>query len=281
MIRNTFCHIPGIGAKTERILWAKGLRTWDDLVTGQAAFSSPERALFLRQRIGESAVSLAERDARYFADLLPSDQQWRIFREFQDATVYLDIETSGGLGNGDYITTIATYDGREVRHYVRDQNLADFRDDVRNAKVLVTYNGKSFDIPVIENRLGMRMPQAHIDLRFLLKSLGYTGGLKGCEKKLGLDRDELDGVDGYCAVLLWNDYRRNGNKKALETLLAYNVLDAVNLEALMVLAYNLKVGETPFGETHRIPTPQPVENPFTPHIPTVKRIMEWRYSVHA
>ena len=59
------------------------------------------------------------------------------------------------------------------------------------------------------------MNQAHIDLRYLLKSLGYTGGLKGCEKKAGIDRGELDGVNGYFAVLLWQDYQRNRNEKPL------------------------------------------------------------------
>ena len=46
-----------------------------------------------------------------------------------------------------------------------------------------------------------------------MSSLGYRGGLKGCEKCLGLDRAELDGVDGYFAVLLWNEYRKSGNTK--------------------------------------------------------------------
>jgi uncharacterized protein YprB with RNaseH-like and TPR domain len=120
------------------------------------------------------------------------------------------------------------------------------------------------------------MNHAHIDLRFLLKSLGYTGGLKGCEKKLGLDRDELDGVDGFCAVLLWHDYEKNKNRKALETLLAYNILDAVNLETLMVTAYNLKLQETPFYELHHLPQPRLPQNPFDADKRTVDRILEIR-----
>jgi hypothetical protein len=30
-------------------------------------------------------------------------------------------------------------------------------------------------------------------------------------------------VDGFFAVLLWWDFKRNKNQKALETLLAYNI----------------------------------------------------------
>jgi len=192
--------------------------------------------------------------------------------------VYLDIETSGLAAGGNCITTIAVYDGKSVMWYVKGRNLERFREDIQKYKLVVTYNGSCFDIPFIESYLKIRMRQPQIDLRFLLKSLGYTGGLKGCEKKMGLDREELDGLDGFCAVLLWNDFSTRGNKKALETLLAYNVLDAVNLETLMVMAYNLKLRETPFLDTHQLPLPGPVHNPFEPHKETVDRILEVRYA---
>ena len=37
------------------------------------------------------------------------------------------------------------------------------------------------------------------------------GGQKGCEKLLGIDRKELKEIDGFFAVLLWRDYKRNNN----------------------------------------------------------------------
>ena len=87
----------------------------------------------------------------------------------------------------------------------------------------------------------------------VLRSLGITGGLKGCEKKLGIDRKELDGVDGYFAVLLWREYLKSGNRAALDTLLAYNIEDVVNLETLMVIAYNMNLDATPFSGELRLP----------------------------
>ena len=53
-------------------------------------------------------------------------------------------------------------------------------------KFLITYNGKLFDIPFIENFFNVELNHAQIDLRYILKSLGYVGGLKSCEKQLGL-----------------------------------------------------------------------------------------------
>ena len=63
---------------------------------------------------------------------------------------------------------------------------------------------------------------------------------------MDLDRGELKDVDGYTAVLLWTDYTRRGNTRALEKLLAYNTEEVINLEVLMVMAYNMPVAQTPF-----------------------------------
>jgi len=41
-------------------------------------------------------------------------------------------------------------------------------------------------------------------------------------------------------VLLWNEYQKTGDQKALDTLLAYNVQDMIILENLMVKAYKSK-----------------------------------------
>ena len=120
------------------------------------------------------------------------------------------------------------------------------------------------------------MPQVHIDLRYLLKSLGYSGGLKGCEKKAGIDRGELEGIDGYFAVHLWNDYQKNHNQKALETLLAYNIQDVVNLETLMVLSYNLKLKDTPFVQSHQLSFPSIPEVPFKADLETIEKLREER-----
>ena len=126
------------------------------------------------------------------------------------------------------------------------RNLEDFTRDVQKYKVLVTYNGKSFDIPFIEHYFGITLSHAHLDLRYILASLGYRGGLKGCERQLEIDRGE--------------------------TLLAYNIQDTVNLETLMVLAYNLKLKGTPFAEAHELPLPPRPSIPFKADLKTIDDI---------
>ncbi len=270
MLEHTFCHIPGIGVKTEQGLWAAGIRTWHEVEAHPAL--PPRRAAALTQHAGESLARLEAHDVPFFAERLPPSQHWRLYPHFRDRVAFLDIETTG-LGNyGDYITTIALYDGTTIRHYVHGENMQDFTRDILNYDLLVTFNGKCFDIPFIEAHFGMQLRTPHIDLRYLLSSLGYRGGLKQIERILGFDRGELAEVDGFFAVILWNDYLKKKNRAALDTLLAYNMLDTVNLEALMVHAYNLKIAQTPFAESLRLPAPPTPPIPFAADMPTVTRL---------
>lgn len=206
---------------------------------------------------------MKKNDASFFYARLCANQHWRLFPYFKDSVAYVDIETTGLSSHSDYITTIALYDGRQVYYYINGQNLDDFVDDINKYQMIITYNGKTFDVPFVQNYFGINLRQAHIDLRYILASLGFSGGLKECERKLGLDRGELRDMDGFIAVLLWNEYQRSKNQAALETLLAYNIEDVLNLEILMSMSFNFKIAKTPFYKTHKLTIPTPVANPFS------------------
>lgn len=274
MLKNTFCHIPGIGVVTEKRLWADGIESWERALELGSNRMTPRRRETVARCVAESKIHEEGQNPRYFADRLPARLHWRLFPEFRDRVAYVDIETTGLEPWDHSITSIALFDGKRIKTYVQGQNLEDFEHDIEDYKIIVTYNGKCFDIPFIQWYFRTRLDHVQIDLRYVLKSLGYGGGLKGCEVQLGIDRGELVGVDGFFAVLLWEDYTRSGNRKALETLLAYNVEDVVNLETLMVMAYNMKVRETPFAESLRIELPSRPEIPFKPHLATIQRLKD-------
>lgn len=264
--------MPGVGIKAEERLWASGVTSWDALGTEAVVGMTARKRDSLAQHVAESRRQLEGKNPLFFAETLPSAEHWRLFPEFRDSVAYVDIETTGLGGYGDHITTIALYDGRVVRHYVHGQNLADFQRDIREYRLLVTYNGKTFDLPFLRSAFGLALDQAHIDLRYVLAGLGYKGGLKACERSLGLDRGDLAEVDGAFAVLLWDEYKRRQNVQALETLLAYNIRDVVNLEALLIEAYNRKVAAMPFGASLVLASPPPPPEPFRAHEPTVRRL---------
>ena len=245
---------------------------WDAFSDDISIPLSGSRTYFLKEGIGESKRHLYQGNPGYFSKLLPSNQSWRLFPEFRDSTAYLDIETTGLDRYFNDITTIALYDGKSISTYVKGQNLDDFVEDIQKYKVIVSYNGKSFDVPFLEHHFNIRLSQAHIDLRYVLSSLGFRGGLKGCERQLGMDRGDLSDIDGFFAVLLWDEYQRTGDQKALDTLLAYNIQDTINLENLLVTAYNLKLRQTPFYEKLLIAeSPVPI-NPYSVDLATIKKI---------
>ena len=244
MLRHSFCHLKGIGTKTERKLWQSGIRTWEELAEARKLSLPSAPRTYLRDQLEASQQHLADGDAEYFAKVLPSNEQWRLLWDFGARIAYLDIETTG-LGEDSHITAIAFYDGKQTRTYVHGVNLEQFADDILGTQLLVTYNGRCFDVPIIERELRIKLPRAHIDLRLVLIALGFKGGLKRCEHALGLMRGDLEGVDGAYASVLWHEHLRSGNPAALETLLAYNVADVLGLEVLLARACNLKLKDTP------------------------------------
>ena len=270
MLTHTFIHLPGIGTKTEERLWRRGIHQWNQWQE-TPSLKLPNSSLPELNRLLQCSSEELNLGPSFFSSRLSANEQWRLFSHFREQTAYLDIETTG-LGPQAEITTIALYDGHRIRCYVNGQNLDDFEKDIWDYEILVTYNGKGFDIPVIERWFRIKLTQAHIDLRYILAKLGFKGGLKGCEKQLGIHRGTLDGVNGYFAVLLWQDYMSNNNKKALETLLAYNIEDTVNLERLLVEAYNRYVLQTPFGADLLLPLPASPPIPYQPDFDSVERI---------
>jgi len=218
-----------------------------------------------------SLDALKNHNPNFFCDRLTSSDQWRIFPHFRNSTAFIDIETTG-LGEDSEITTIALYNGSEVFYYVNGRNLEDFIKDIAKYSVVVSYNGKGFDVPFIERFFRVKLPQAHIDLRYVLSRLGFKGGLKGCEKQMGINRGVLDGVDGYFAVLLWHQYQRYDDEAALETLLAYNIEDTVNLERLLVEAFNRNLLKTPFAKKLSLPYPPEPMLPFQADLGCVEKL---------
>jgi len=111
--------------------------------------------------------------------------------------------------------------------------------------MLVTFNGLSFDLPILRRAFpDWRPPLCHADLRHLLARLGHQGGLKAIERSLDglrLGRpSHLAALDGWDAGWLWRR-GKDGDRAALRRFAEYNLYDVVNLRTLMAYAYNALV----------------------------------------
>lgn len=165
-------------------------------------------------------------------------EAWRAFPQFRSSCVYLDIETDGTQGSNS-VTTIGLYDGKDYQCLVKGIDLENFRDIISHYSMIVTFFGAGFDLPVLQKRfLGLRFDQIHIDLCPVLKQVGFRGGLKSIERELGIQRSEQTaGLTGRDAIFLWRRFTNLRDDRALETLIAYNREDVVNLERLAEVAY--------------------------------------------
>ncbi len=238
MLEKTFIHAPGVGPTTERRLWASGIRTWSDFLDGhQDVRLTRTKRESLLDTVETSKKKLAKEDCGYFAQRLPRKEHWRMYRAFKDKTAFLDIETTG-LGLHDDITLIGLYDGKHMRTYTLGSDLEEFPARLQRYGLLVTFNGTCFDLPFIQSRFpDLVLDQAHIDLRFALRRLGLSGGLKSIEEQLGLERSEsTKGLTGWDAVRLWREYQR-GKEESLDLLVEYNAEDVMNMETLLERAY--------------------------------------------
>ncbi|BDG09873.1 ribonuclease H-like domain-containing protein [Anaeromyxobacter paludicola] len=253
MIRSTFQLAPGIGPYRERQLWDSGVTAWDRLPPGPEVVLSPRLDDRVRTAVDGAREALARGDAGALAAMVPQRERWRLFSRFAEDAGYLDIETD--LEGRPTAVGILDRDG--PRLFLRGRDLEGFQEATAGWKLLVTFNGLSFDVPMLRRAFpGWSPPPVHVDLCHLWRRLGHAGGLKLLEHEVGIGRPpHLDGVDGRDAVRLWAAWER-GDRAALRLFAEYNLLDVVNLRTLMGMGYNRAV------ERLRMPgEPVPVSMP--------------------
>jgi uncharacterized protein YprB with RNaseH-like and TPR domain len=167
--------------------------------------------------------------------------------------IYIDTETSGlsgGVGTWAFMVGVV----RQVEdQFVAKQffmrspaeeraMLYGLEQFVGDAKVVVSFNGKSFDIPMLRTRFQMqRMPSAlfemaHYDLLHLSRKLWRynlddrrLGNLE--VQKLGVHRTHQD-VPGFIIPSLYRDYLKNGDARPLKSIFYHNLVDIVSLVTL-------------------------------------------------
>jgi uncharacterized protein YprB with RNaseH-like and TPR domain len=252
MLTATFCHLRGLSRRSEEKLWKSGILAWQHLrAAGNSPFS-PAKTERVVAQLEESDRALAAGDAGHFLDSLPAAYLPRVYPHFRDRIAYVDIETTG-LECWSTVTTVALYDGRIVRTFVRDRNLDEFPRALEGCGLIVTYNGARFDLPFLRREFGIPLVIPHLDLMRPLRAVGLRGGLKACERQVGLRRQVPEDMDGFEAVRLWHEHER-GKADALAKLLVYNSQDVLSLELLLIRVYNDSMRGYPLF--HHIPMPK-------------------------
>jgi len=171
-----------------------------------------------------------------------------------DSFAFLDTETtglSGGTGTYAFLVGVGRYDGQEfhlAQFFMRDPMeepalLAALTEFLQPCRALVTFNGKGFDVPLLNTRYitnGEQSPLAslaHLDLlplarrlwraRLPSRALGYLE-----EHILDLIRDQED-VPGWMIPGLYFGYLRSGDARSMKSVFYHNAVDVLSLAALL------------------------------------------------
>ena len=115
---------------------------------------------------------------------------------------------------------------------------------VNNFTGIVTFNGKSFDIPLLNTRYIINRLQrpfdslAHLDLlhlsRKLWKNRLQSRALQDLEKEILQIPRTQDEVPGWMIPQIYFDYLRSGDPEPLKGVIYHNGMDIVSLAALFI-----------------------------------------------
>ena len=235
MITNSFIFLEGVGNKLEKNIWNSGVYEWDSFLKKEKIDGlSKSRKLYYDRKILEARKHLFDSNSSYFLNILPQSENWRLYDFFKEDAVFLDIETTGLSKNHDDITVFGLYDGLNTKTMIQGINLNyhALKKELEKYKLIVTFNGASFDIPFIKKRYPDLIPKIpNFDVKSLTKRLGLVGGLKKIEKDLNIKRKEIvDEFNGGDALTLWKMYRATGDEYYLNLLVEYNEFDIINLK---------------------------------------------------
>ena len=229
-VENSFIGVEGVGERTERSLWEAGVTHWDDFDPRHVGETRAERIEAFLER-GRDA--LADEDVGFFDRAFPGREQWRLWRTFRERACAFDIETTGLEAERSVVTTVSLHQAGKTRTLGRGDDLtaealqAAFAD----ADLLVSFNGKRFDVPFLEHHFDVDLDRPHLDVMYPARQAGLSGGLKAVERSLGVERD-LPEVDGREAVRLWHAHEA-GRDGALERLIRYNREDVTTLPTVL------------------------------------------------
>ncbi len=184
-----------------------------------------------------------------------------------ESYAFLDAETSGlAGGTGTYAFLVGVGRFREGEFQLEQFFMRDPAEEANMLEALaaylapmqalVTFNGKSFDAPLLLTRYSMHeipcpfADFAHLDLLPLARRLWRdrlpSRALKYLEENVLAAPRSIEEVPGYEIPYLYFDYLRSRDARPLKGVFYHNAMDVVTMAAL--LSHVTSILEDPFGE---------------------------------
>lgn len=171
--------------------------------------------------------------------------------EHKQQPLFFDIETTGLSADISAITLIGCcdMDGNITQWFNEDgfsqkQILSDFLTFIKSYDTLITFNGKTFDLPFLSSKIKEFKLNAsfdryeHLDLYQILKPYKNLWGLKNFRQKnleeyLGFHR--TDKLFGKKLIKTYQNYLEKGDTKDKEAVLLHNREDLLGLRNIYSL----------------------------------------------
>ena len=182
-----------------------------------------------------------------------------------ESLLFLDTETTGlagGTGTVAFVVGLAWVEGCTLRvvqwlmaGFAAEPELLDrVRVRFARARLLVSFNGKSFDLPLLEARARLNGGDlataglAHLDLLHVTRRLLHAGWpdcrLRTAESH-ALRLERVNDLPGAEAPAAWRRWLGRGDAGALARVLDHNRADLLSLVALLALLERPTVREAP------------------------------------
>lgn len=231
MIKKSFILLDGISDLSERNIWKQGIPDWTTFCKREKIKGiSMQRKYYYNRELEKAQQALYNNDPYFFVNKLPAKEMWRLYPQFKENCCFVDLE----IDSYGKIVVVGVATLQTTNFFVRHVNLEEITQEFTKYKLIITFNGASFDIPKLRKQFHINLPLPHIDLKPLCVNLNLKGGLKEIEKKLGFRRPaHLYGNP----VELWKAFHASGDKEYLGLLLEYNREDCENLIFLMEYVY--------------------------------------------
>ena len=238
--------IPGIGPATERLLIRKGCRTIHDLRHIRRFQKDAEKVLRIIEEgdFGAVVALIAERFGRTHPDIIMASA----FSP-DERFCFLDIETLGVFSRPVFLIGSAELRGGRIcfhQFLARDIDeelpaLLAWRDSVPQDATVISYNGRSFDLPYLADRFAYygiehEIARDQIDLLHITRRM-HRSTLSDC--RLGTVEEELLGIErgldlpGALVPEFYDIYRRTKNPGPLLPVLKHNRQDVLSLIELL------------------------------------------------
>lgn len=208
--------------------------------------------LAVSHRVGRVAVELASLAEPQILAELALDP--RVADSSPETWLFLDTETTGfgGAGTLAFLIGMAAFDASGVvvveqlllREPAQERALLErVAERVRAASLIVSFNGKAFDRPLLEgryvmNRMGPLPERPHLDLLHIGRRL-HQRRLGRCTLKrmesevLGFERG--DDIDGSEVAAMYTHFLRHSDASGLAAVVSHNFWDVVSMVALVGL----------------------------------------------